>query len=365
MSRIINFLDKRKIFRIFSIFALVTLLAGQFVPQSKVGAAPILTVTPITWNVVGLDSNNVNVGPNHFPIGARVCNNGDQPATNVTATFVLGSGSSYISIRPGTTSTVSVASISNVAPNNCADFYFEVEVSRNSAAYDTYREYQINVTADGGISTSTPTPRRLYVEHLVSQSRNAVTDVRYGSTLAELNLPVSSIAPGGTMTLMVGNVYYIRLIGYTATQGYEQLESFINFPNTIFQVLSVSSDYSADSSAYVSDPNDKAYGDACSWENDPNSPNYRSCLDVGKVGGDITVTYQVRILQVPSAPLVNPEPLSTLIYDFSGSSYHYNADYSVSTRYANIVNASIRKSFASPKSIYKISLLGITHFVRM
>ncbi|MBI2333293.1 MAG: DUF11 domain-containing protein, partial [Chloroflexi bacterium] len=48
--------------------------------------------------------------------------------------------------------------------------------------------------------------------------------------------------------------------------------------------------------------------------------------------------------------MVNPEPLSTLIYDFSGSSYHYNSDYGVSTRYAYIVNAGVEKSF-SPKTI--------------
>ena len=158
------------------------------------------------------------------------------------------------------------------------------------------------------------------------------------------------VSPGGAMTLMVGNTYYIQLVGFTATQGYEQLESFLNFPNTIFQILSVSTDYSADTSGTVSDPNDKAYGDACTWENDPNSLNYRSCLSTGKVGGDIIVTYQVKILQMPTAPLVNPEPLNSLIYDFSGSSYHYNADFSASVRYANIVSASLAKSFA-PKTI--------------
>ena len=57
--------------------------------------------------------------------------------------------------------------------------------------------------------------------------------------------------------------------GLTATQGYEQLESFLNFPNKIFQILSVSTDYTADTSTTVSDPNDKAYGDACTWENNP------------------------------------------------------------------------------------------------
>jgi LPXTG-site transpeptidase (sortase) family protein len=324
---------------------LAVLLAGLILqPQYPVYALTTLTVTPLTWNIIGLDSNNVNVGPNHFPVGARVCNTGGEAATNVTASFQWDSADPYISLRAGTLSSVNLGSLNAGA---CTDAYFEVEVARNSSAYNHTRRYRINVTAGNVTGTiSTPTPRELFVEYLISQNRNAVTDVQFGTSLASL----SSVAPGGTMNLMVGNTYYIRLVGYTATQGYEQLESFINIPNTIFQVLSVSTTYTADSSATVSSPNDKAYGDACNWENDPNSPNYRSCLSTGKVGGNITVTYQVRILQVPSAPLVNPQPLSTLIYDFSGSSFHYNADYGVSTRYANIVNASITKSF-SPKTI--------------
>ena len=41
------------------------------------GAAPAeaaLTITKTTWNVIGLDSNNVNSGPNQFPVGVEVCN---------------------------------------------------------------------------------------------------------------------------------------------------------------------------------------------------------------------------------------------------------------------------------------------------
>jgi hypothetical protein len=60
-------------------FALpVVLIVGLFVslfhPQSNASAAAVLTISPLTWNVIGLDSNNVNVGPNNFPVGARVCN---------------------------------------------------------------------------------------------------------------------------------------------------------------------------------------------------------------------------------------------------------------------------------------------------
>ena len=329
---------------------LFVLVGGMvFQPQSAVYAAAVLSVEPITWNVIGLDSNNVNVGPNHFPVGAHVCNTSlTDTATNVKSAFVfddglnLYTGDPYINLRAGTLSAYT-SDGTNLTPGACTDFYYEVAVTRSSNAYDKTRDYHITASSDGGTVTgSTPTPRELYVEHLVSQNRNAVTDVKYGTSLASL----TSVAAGGTMNLMVGNTYYIQLVGFTATQGYEQLESFINIPNTIFQINSVSTSYSAP----TPHSNPRLYADACTWENDPNSPNYRSCLLVGKEGGDITVTYQVTILQVPTSPLVNPVPLSTLIYDFSGSSYHYNADFSVSTRYANIINASIAKSF-SPKTI--------------
>jgi uncharacterized repeat protein (TIGR01451 family) len=329
----------------------VVLLFGQ-VPAF---AAASLSISPLTWNVVGLDSNNVNVGPNHFPVGARVCNTGDAPATNVTSAFVWDSANALINLRPGTLSDFNATPVPSLAPAACHDFYYEVEVTRNPAAYDTTRRYHITATADTLGTVSTPTPRELYVEHLISQSRNHILDVKLDGV---------SVPNGGTMTLLVGQTYTIDLVGSTATNGYEQLESFINFPNTIFQVQSVSTTYTADTSPYVSSPNDKLYGDACRWDSDPNSPYYRSCRDVGKVGGGVTTTYVVKILQVPGAPLVNPEPLSTLLYDFSGSSYHYNDDFSTSTRFAAIVDPTtltIAKSFnPDPTNANGVSALTFT-----
>jgi hypothetical protein len=80
-------------------------------------AATTLTVTPITWNVIGLDSNNVNVGPNRFPVGARVCNTGSAAASNVTATLVWDSSNSYINIRPGTSNS------RNYSPCHCEEAF--------------------------------------------------------------------------------------------------------------------------------------------------------------------------------------------------------------------------------------------------
>jgi LPXTG-site transpeptidase (sortase) family protein len=327
---------------------LASLLAGAlFGPPAPAQALPVLTVSPITWNVIGLDSNNVNVGPNNFPVGARVCNTGTSPATNVTADFVWDSADTYIDLRAGSQDPITLASL---ADGDCWDFYFEVSVSRNAAAYDHTRRYHIQVTSNETGSLSTPTPRELYVERLISQNRNATTDVRLNGV---------SIPAGGTMALVVGNTYTIQLIGNTATNGYEQIETFINFPNTIFRVNAVTTTYTANGGT---DPQagSKLYADGCGWVNDPNAPNYRSCVSTGKYGGDIVVTYEATVI----AGGGTSQTLNTLIYDFSGSSYHYNADFSSSARVAAIIDPTsltLSKNFVpDPTSVGGVSTLTFT-----
>ncbi len=329
------------------VFFVIATLVVLLLPGSRAWANVSLTAVPITWNVVGLDSNNVNVGPNNFPVGMRVCNTGTSPATNVTASFIWESSDPYINLRPGSLNPLLVSSL---GAGQCSDFYFELSVTRSSAAYDHTRRYHIDISADGGISLSSPQPREVYVEHLVSQNRNATTDMQLNGV---------SIPPGGAMALVVGQTYNIKLIGFTATNGYEQLETFINFPNTIFRINSVSTTFTANAGT---DPlaGTKLYANGCGWENDPNSPNYRSCLSTGKYGGDITVTYNVTIIGGGGTN----QTLSALIYDFSGSSYHYNADYSASARVAAIIDPStltISKSFfPDPAYIGGISRLSFT-----
>jgi hypothetical protein len=153
---------------------ILVLILSVFQPQSTVSAAAVLTIRPLTWNVIGLDSNNVTVGPNNFPVGARVCNTGDAIATNVSSSFVWDSADPYIDLRLGSLTTLSVPSL---AVGACTDFYYEVTVTRNAAAYNHTRRYHITATADTLATISTPIPREVLVEHLISQNRNAVTDV--------------------------------------------------------------------------------------------------------------------------------------------------------------------------------------------
>lgn len=334
------------------ITSVLILVTSLILPQSSVRAAATMTVEPITWNVIGLDSNRPADGPKNFPVGVQACNPGTNSVdfSDVEADFVWLSGGTtnddtYIKLRSGSLDPIQPNPQINLTPGSCYDFYFEVEITQNSGAFDQTRRYQVDISYDdpdlgSRQMVSTPTPRELYIEYLISQNRNSVIDVE----LDGVSVPV-----GGDMDLMVGETYNISLDASTATQGYEQIESFIHFPNTIFQVLAVNTTYSADSSAYVSNPNDRLYADSCLWENDPDNPNYRSCLDVGKNGGTVRVDYTVKIISGAGTS----DTLNSLIYDFSGSSYHYNADYSISYRVFNIIgpsNITISKRFI-PDSI--------------
>jgi large repetitive protein len=329
-----------------------TLLVIALSLFAPIAAKATLTVTPITWNIVGLDSNNPAAGPHLFPVGARVCSN--VATTNVAVNFVFDTGNANINLRAGSLSSINLPAI---GAGQCADAYFEVDVLQVPAAFDTTRRYHITAT-DGSGTFSTVTPREIYVEHLISQSRNSVGDVKVGP----VGGPYTSVAPGGSMSLVVGNTYDIQLFGGTATQGYNQFEEFINFPNTIFQVQAVNTTYSADDSPFVPNPDNKLYADACLWQNDPNSPEYRACVggDFKAGGNSVVTTYTIKIISGGGTS----QTLGSLLYDFSGSSYHYNSDFGFGARIANIVDptsANISKSFSpSTTSINGISALTIT-----
>ncbi|MBK8033552.1 MAG: DUF11 domain-containing protein [Chloroflexi bacterium] len=321
--------------RYFSLLALLLLVFVGLV--SPVYAAGI-TVTPITWDILGLDSNSPTTGPRLFPVGARVCNTSGTALTDVLVKFNWDSVNTNIDLRAGSLTEITFA---NMAAGACRDAYFEVEVTTTAAAYDTFRRYYITAQDANGTGTftgSTPRPRQLYVEYLISQNRNATLDVLYGTSIGSL----TSVPAGGAMNLMVGETYYIRLHASTATQGYEQLETFITLNNKIFNVLDVTSSYSANTAPLtrVPNPNDKLYADACKWDPNPSSPTYSSCLESSlKSGGsNIFVTYHVTILSGSGA---TSSTLNSLIYDFSGSSFHYNSDYSSGARTANIIDPTL------------------------
>ena len=120
-------------------------------------ASAQLSVTPITWDVVGLDSNRpLTSGPELFPVGAEVCSAVD--TTDVTVDFVwsdgngngwdFGTGHPYINLRPGSLTSLVFAAI---GAGECVDAYFELKLERSAAAFGQSREYVIQ--ASDGVET--------------------------------------------------------------------------------------------------------------------------------------------------------------------------------------------------------------------
>ncbi len=257
--------------------------------------------------MLGLDSNNVNTGPNVFPVGVRVCNTGSDPATNVVATWAWKTTQNSFT-GPADGSTVSVGTM---AAGACTHAYFEVTLNRSPASRKKARDYQVTVTGDGGLSTA-GAQRTLYIQGLVSQGRNNTKKLS-GPNGCNLAYTVCDPAPAN---IVVGRTYTYKLYAETST-AYKQLETFANFPSAVVPVFSTSSIYSNPTGASST----SLYADACGW-----NPITRACVGPenivgGKAGGRVVVTYMLKAIAPGSGTL------RATIYDFSGASYHYNSDF--------------------------------------
>ncbi len=287
-----------------------------------------LTIEPITWDVVGLDSNRpLTSGPDLFPTGVRICSAVD--TTNVVVSFTwpdgngsgwdFGPGDPYVNLRPNSLTTLTFPSLS---AGQCVDAYFELKITRDPAAFGYTRPYVVTVTDDLAQTAETPSSRGIHVEHLVSQNRNTTTQIRWGQQADGSDWV--TLGGGGTISLAVGQSYYMELTTATAT-GYEQLQSFLTLSNTIFRIIGVETTYTNLTAPpdRVSVPNPRLWADGCDWDSDLDSPNYNSCLASGKAGGTVVTVYNIQIISGGGDSV----GLEALIYDRSGGSFHYNTDY--------------------------------------
>ncbi|MCC6905527.1 MAG: hypothetical protein IT326_06755, partial [Anaerolineae bacterium] len=268
-------------------------LSGWCAPPA---AATTLTIERISWSIVGLDSNNVNVGPDTFPVAVRVCNTGAAATDPLTSTFSPAAVNAYISlVSPSATQAYPA-----LVPGTCQDVYYWVKVTRDAAAYTTTGNATVTVT--DGTNTVSVT-QELEVEHLISQNRN------------------STISVSGPSVVQVGQQYTWTVNAKTATQGYEQLETFLTMCPSMFRIDSVTMRLSAPAPTTW----DKLWTDGCSWDHTDNwhDPTNSGCLDTSgiKYGGDLVYDITATVLSGGSCSLQD------LIYDFSGSSFHYNSDY--------------------------------------
>ncbi len=253
-------------------------------------AAPILTLTPITWDIIGLDKNEIIKGPNIYPVSVRLCNSGDTAASTIIVNFVWDDSNGLYINLVGTSTQL----LTSLSASTCHVFYYTIEITRNTNAYNTSRAYHITATAQDIPEISTPTPRQLWVEPIEGLSNTTISPIN-GPTLVQ-----------------VGQIYNFSYVAQNLSQ-YEQLVHAINFPQGIFEIVSISASYTSPAGGL----NDRPYADACQWDSNPLSLTYRTCIGTNSVGGDITVIYTVRIIGIGNASL------STLLYGYSTNIYQY------------------------------------------
>jgi LPXTG-site transpeptidase (sortase) family protein len=274
---------------------LVSLLAVM--PSHSASAQQaLLEITPITWDVLGIDGSNPNLGPSLYPVGSRVCNIGDTPAVNVTVDleFTITNGN----INPASALRQTLPALSQ---SDCQDFFFSVSVSQSISAIGQSAQFQIIASADG-LSPVTSSARTLYVESLVAQPNPSLTNLT------------------GPSVVVVGNTYQYVIGGSISIPDMQQVEHFVNFPPDIFQVESITVLYGV-----ATDPqkltNDKVYTDACGW-----LTNTRQCSDPNQsVGGTLSIIYRVKILKNGFATL------NYSIYGYQASTNQFNYQQGLTT----------------------------------
>jgi LPXTG-site transpeptidase (sortase) family protein len=304
--------SKKYIRRITPAFLAVFFLLNTFLTTSpSLAAAPNLTITPITWNVIGLDAEDVNRGPNTFPVGARVCNTGDTAATNVKVGFLWAEEDPSPLINVAGPSEFLFLSLNN---GSCLDVFFTIAITRDEAAYGASSSYYMAVTENDNPASVkyTPGDRELFVERLAPSSTLTVTEI------------------DGPTTVLVGQAYQVEVTASAANVRYEQLKHYLNFVSDNFRITRVQARYTHPFSA----SNDKPYADACGWENNLTTSEYLSCTGpenypTGSVGGDITITFSLQALAPGSVTLI--PTLYGFNEDENGGQYEYNGDYGTQT----------------------------------
>lgn len=241
---------------------------------------PPLEITKGSWDTAGLDSNNVNVGPNQTIIQFRVKNPDPiNTAHDVTANFAWTSTNTYINLAPGETA---VKNIGDILPGETKDVFYLVEITRNSGAYFTSRNYQVTIQ---GSDTPLYTPTgSIYVEKLLSQNRNDVTGIYISPSMPH-----------------VGETFTVTVTSTTGSANYPELAlPLVSYDPSILKPLGMVTTYTDTNNIIRS-------------TNNVYIPNPQ--------GNAFTTVWT---FMFTSAGMTKLYPV---IYDRSGSSYHYNADY--------------------------------------
>jgi LPXTG-site transpeptidase (sortase) family protein len=274
---------------------LVMALVG--LPVRTAFAQTDLTIEQITWSIIGLDTNDVNAGPNEFPIGVRVCNDGDDMVENLTVTFAWTNANERIALinEAGT-----VQTIDPVEEGECVDVYYWASVQRNTASYGATRN--LTITAEGD-DVSVNTSQQLRVERLEPVA-----------TLSTSNF-------SGPDSLNVGETYSWDVSVTTPATGSPELVHFLTMCPNILRVVLVEADYTQPPDEF----GENFWADGCAWDTANNSGCTATGTNIRNFGGTVEYFVEAEVIAPGSCTL------RSVVYDFSSNAYHYNNNYSSQT----------------------------------
>lgn len=285
------------LFRTFFVLALVM----AFLPTRTAQAAAALSAEVVSWQVVGLDSNQPSSGtPEIFMVQAKVTNTGDVTATNTRMTLSLSSPSC------GPSACITLVSdpiytIGSLAAGATADGFWTIRVAKTASAIGTTTPITVTAEADtvapvvATQQSRNPPPcgrtatgaNELVVQRLISQARNDVLSYFITSGFQR---------PDGSWEVLLGSDFTVTVLAKTAT-AYQE----ISVPATIDP-----------SAVIVPFATQFTYGLGTPSDDDIYTLN---------AGGQVTAVYSYRAAALGSVQVAQ------LIYDCSGNSFHYNSDY--------------------------------------
>lgn len=296
-----------------------SLLVFALLPQTSAFAATTLSAEIVSWQVIGLDSNDVNGTPEKFLVQVRITNTGSETATGVSATLVLGTavdvGTSPIPNPCGGTciALVSPATdpVADIPAGQSADAFWTVRVVRSDEAYETLTPITVTASAANAAAVAATQVSRqpppcgahdtpgstLLIEGLISQARNDVLSYSLSGGVQR---------PDGSWEVVLGSQFTVTVLAETAV------------------------DYPEISVPAITDPTGTITPVSTDFTFSQGTPSDDDVYTLN-AGGSVTANYRY------DAAALGSLTLSQLIYDCSGNSFHYNPDYLVESMTIHVV----------------------------
>lgn len=292
MSITINLLPRKKTIKeqvwkaLNVVVALTTVLnisgaAIWFQPPAARAATTSLSTQILSWSTIGLDSNKpVTDGPHSFLIQARVTNTGAAPATAVQATFAFGAGTSYLSLT-----SAAAFPLNTIAAGSSKDVFYVIKITPpatpNTPSNDAFGKTRpFTITATSPDAANAAAGQTLLIEKLNSQNRNSVASAT-----------VSPASP------LVGQPFTVTVVTTTTGGGnFDDVSPLMTYNPSLATLDSVTTHYDIPGQ----DETD---------------------IYANLVGGTMTSVFHFR------ASAAGNQNFFYLIYDKSGGSHHYNADF--------------------------------------